>query len=478
MEVDKDNNDSSVIDSLSDFLLPSHIRVRSVSTTDEEDNQSVVTLSSWSGETNSLGGVDESPRTIRKCPTEGSGLDGMVSSLPLSTAERMTPNGVSYVICHVGVKSQVSCTTILLVHGTGMNAGTWFPTIAAIETELIRRAQRDDGKATSLDNLCGIESKTTRKTSSLKSSTISKVMDNKKIFHGAVKVIALDWCGHGKTSTVNKLEKYDESWCEQAMSDIREVLGCEAILRDGKPTEPIVGVGHSIGCTILVDLETKSPETFKGLVFFEPIIKPCRLLDFDEPNFMLGAESLAQQVEQRNFQHLRPPLSSVGRQLRGSGAFGGIFEKWHDHALDAFAQRAFITYNNEIRSRCPTRFEACTFRTAPYLLYRIDHTQITCPIAIAAGAHSNVFAHAAPSEIRRLPDASLQIMAAVAQECQKPASRHVLRGVPRAAWRFPHLAVVSRATHFIPMEQPTWSAKFICDIFVWALTPPSSVASS
>ena len=414
-------------------------------------NASLCSIGSWESDdgavTISSSGSDVSLNSglHRKYPTEGD-LSKLGNVVPKLSEERL--NGVAYLKGIVGADDGPT-TTLLFVHGTGLNAGCWVASIAALHTELQRRGQREASKVVSLDNLCGLAETVHWKTPSSKQPRRAKI-------------IALDWHGHGHSFVENR----DESWIGGSVEDVLAVLKHEG-------GDRVVGVGHSIGCAALTAVEVLHPGTFGGLVFFEPILAPPGGdSSFDMASFSAVASSLALQASRRRLV-LQPPVATLGAQLRGvvpARSYGGIFDRWHDDALQAFAERGFSlsedSSDNLYRPRCGPALEGRAFDDAPKVIDSLTSgiASVKCKVAVAAGARSVVLAHAAPSHYKGAPDASNRLMADIAASFPQPCAKRDLPGFPRAAWRYPHLAVASQTTHFVPMEQPTWTAKFVADV--------------
>mmetsp|Transcript_25493 Transcript_25493/g.82510 ORF Transcript_25493/g.82510 Transcript_25493/m.82510 type:complete len:150 (+) Transcript_25493:3157-3606(+) len=129
------------------------------------------------------------------------------------------------------------------------------------------------------------------------------------------------------------------------------------------------------------------------------------------------------------------------------------------------------------RPRCSPACESAAFEGAPAVVAKLADRldEVTCPVAVAAGARSNVLAHAAPPAYKGAQDASNKLMADVAACFRVRATKRDLPGVPRAAWRYPSLAVSPHTTHFVPMEQPTWTAKFVAEVVHWLAPTPNNL---
>ena len=78
-----------------------------------------------------------------------------------------------------------------------------------------------------------------------------------------IPVLSIDHRGHGMSKETNKT---CTSW-EPFGNDINEVITKYV-------TEPVIGVGHSMGASTLILAALQNPSQFKHLILYEPIMFP------------------------------------------------------------------------------------------------------------------------------------------------------------------------------------------------------------
>ena len=153
-------------------------------------------------------------------------------------------------------------------------------------------------------------------------------------------VLALDLTGHGQTTrSVDDFCWYDLT---------RDVLSCvDARLNEDNAYTNVVGIGHSIGATAVMQAEILHPGTFDGLMAIEPIIPP--------PPYIMSkiAESPLARLTLKRRAHFESKEAAFVR-WRSKKAF----ERWQPEALREFVNGGLVQTCDGFKLRCTPAFEA------------------------------------------------------------------------------------------------------------------------
>ena len=157
----------------------------------------------------------------------------------------------------------------------------------------------------------------------------------------AVPALAWDVRGHGRAPAL----ELPASWWTLG-SDLVELIA--SLDSAGRLPESVVGVGHSMGGTVLVMAELLRPGTFTGLVLVEPVLIP--------PPFVRNPEfSLAQGAARR-----RPVFGSRDELIEAYLA-KPLFQRWHPEAFRAYVDHGFREVPEGLALRCRREVEADVF---------------------------------------------------------------------------------------------------------------------
>lgn len=156
-------------------------------------------------------------------------------------------------------------------------------------------------------------------------------------------VLAWDVRGHGRAPAL----ELPASWWTLGR-DLVELIGS----LDGadRLPESVVGVGHSMGGTVLVMAELLRPGTFTGLVLIEPILIP--------PPFVHNPGlALAQGAARR-----RSVFGSRDELIENYLA-KPLFQRWHPEAFRAYVDHGFHVVPEGLALRCLREVEVELFAT-------------------------------------------------------------------------------------------------------------------
>jgi pimeloyl-ACP methyl ester carboxylesterase len=177
------------------------------------------------------------------------------------------------------------------------------------------------------------------------------------------------------------------------------------VIRDSPSQTLRLGVGHSMGGASLVMAELLAPGTMDGLILIEPIMFP--------PPFQRVEENpLAVQATRR-----RASFSSPREALENFSS-KAAFSAWDVRALRSYVDGGLVERRGRWWLACAPQLEADAYRsgTAHGVYARL--AEVTCPVLILAGEHSDTHPEAFVAHLSTLmSDARYRMI---------PASGHFL----------------------------------------------------
>lgn len=178
----------------------------------------------------------------------------------------------------------------------------------------------------------------------------------------AAPALAWDARGHGRGPAL----EMPASWWTLGR-DLVELIG--DLDRAGRLPESVVGVGHSMGGTVLVLAEFLRPGTFTGLVLVEPVLIP--------PPFVRNPELLLAQGAAR-----RRPVFGSREELIESYLAKPLFQRWYPEAFRAYVDHGFEEVPEGLALRCRREVEAELFATGSECgaFARLD--ELTTPVRL------------------------------------------------------------------------------------------------
>lgn len=238
-------------------------------------------------------------------------------------------------------------------------------------------------------------------------------------------VLALDLTGHGETtrSCTGEFSWYDLS---------KDVLSCLAArLDEGNRYKNIVGIGHSIGATAVMQAEILKPGTFDGIMGIEPIIPPPPYTRLKNKKSALVNATLKRRAL---FESKDNAFARWGSKK--------VFRRWQPEALRAYVEGGLVETSNGFALRCAPEFEAeiysGTSDTYEYL------PLLTAQTLVVGGTDS--------THLRRYEQA-----VGAEYYCE-----HLSNRLPNS---YP-CQMLTGYTHFAPMECPEKIATLIVDYFL------------
>lgn len=327
--------------------------------------------------------------------------------------KRETSSGASFLRGFVGAgyRSDASTPLVVVLHGTGYNAGVWLPTM-------------DELHDLSYERNVGFE------------------------------VILLEWTGHGRSrrcpgSGVDDA-RYDLATL--ARDDVYAVLDAMPKIA-GRRT---YAVAHSIGAQVVVHAELDRPGCFDGISTFEPMIMPRPPLAA-VPKAAAGAK-----VE------VSPFIKTTLKRKNGWASFeaaAAYFQstalgvEWEAKALAGYLQHGVLEQpDGTYALAMDPETEACVYLNSgahggPRAYGRLS--EIECEFHAAAGARSTMsLTHGKVSFDRHIAN-----MRKIAEAVANPLDGELGKDV-NGAYHGP-LLVLDDANHNIIQEDAEWAARFI-----------------
>lgn len=209
-------------------------------------------------------------------------------------------------------------------------------------------------------------------------------------------IVAFDFRSHGHSP---KLEEH--SWTHFG-DDVAEVLS--------RVGGPVVGVGHSMGATALLQSALATPERYLGQVLVEPIVFPPDTFDSLDHPLVLGASR-----RRRQFDSAADALANFREKP--------VFARWVDDALVAYVEGGIVREADKWVLACEPIHEAEVFSRSGSddVFGRLE--QLDVPIWLVVGEDTDTY---------------------------PPGYVEILRDRIAGA----ELTYVGGAGHFVPMEQP------------------------
>ncbi|NOY57130.1 MAG: alpha/beta hydrolase [Actinobacteria bacterium] len=209
-------------------------------------------------------------------------------------------------------------------------------------------------------------------------------------------IIAWDAPGHGDAEP---LSSFPVDWWDFARHGLEVISGI---------TEPVVGVGHSMGGAALAMAELLAPGRFAGLVLIEPVIFPLAVGRRELSLLVQGAlrrrdgfKSIDAAVE-----HYRRPFAS-----------------WDRRALEAYVRGGLVERDGVWRLKCRPEVEAEVYRGGITHGAYLRLGELDLPVLVLAGERSAAFTADYIAEFTAL--------------------------IPNARFE-----ILPNASHFAPMERP------------------------
>lgn len=202
-----------------------------------------------------------------------------------------------------------------------------------------------------------------------------------------------DLPGHGLTSTSRDARPVitEPDWnrmAEQVAASVRR-----------RSSEPVVGIGHSLGGVVTLLAAAQYPTLFSRLILIDPVIYSTEVLAFQA---MMKATGLWQkrafirrvQARQAHWPDREAAMASLRRK--------GLYRDWCDDALTAFVSHGMKQQpDNSLRLACDPHTEAAIFASRPRRLWS-SVNQLRCPVDILVADASYPFIRRAVKRAERL----------------------------------------------------------------------------
>lgn len=164
-------------------------------------------------------------------------------------------------------------------------------------------------------------------------------------------------------------------------------------------SDPVIGIGHSLGGILNVMAAAARPDLYKALVLLDPVL-------------FSGTRSVLWGLMKRSRQAHKMPLrvGAIRRRdvwpnrevVRNSWTNKAAFEGWTDDAFEAYIQAGFCDdeASDGVRLRYPKAWEARIFELTPHNLWH-DVARLEMPVLVLRGEHSDTFMAQSAAKFRR-----------------------------------------------------------------------------
>ncbi len=195
--------------------------------------------------------------------------------------------------------------------------------------------------------------------------------------------------------------------------------------------EPVIGIGHSMGATALLQAARRHPQAFNALVLIEPAMThawQARLLPFI-PMWLI--DRLGPSGPTRRKRDRWPDADAY----RASAKRSGLYDRFSKEAMDALVAAAVAPRGDQVALTFPKAWEAMFFTLAPHPSRDAEATRI--PL-VALRAASSIFLDDARwnALLRARPDAITRQLAGYGHllplEAPEKTARAVVAGLREA----------------------------------------------
>ena len=208
-------------------------------------------------------------------------------------------------------------------------------------------------------------------------------------------LMASDLPGHGLTPVRNM--KWPD-WNQMADTLAQNVVSAAS--------EPVVGIGHSMGGVITLLMAAKYPRLFRQIILLDPVLFPSHILVGQrvvQKTGLWGKLPLVQKAKRRQSQ-----WGSVD-QMYASLKQKSLYKEWHPIALKSFCETGSVDHDGGAKLACNPNWEANIFGSAPSGLWGAVQS-LRVPTHILVADHGFDFIPGSVKRARRInPHISSQL---------------------------------------------------------------------
>ncbi|KAJ1983729.1 hypothetical protein H4R34_001107 [Dimargaris verticillata] len=283
--------------------------------------------------------------------------------------------------------------TLLFAHATGFHKELWEPIIARLPLE---SSSMEEAPAAA---------KTQAVVPILSEYPWTAALPTAVPWH-IEQIVTFDIWNHGDSAVANQGTLTDDESVFRGSED------CSVLLAQLQITTPLIGVGHSMGGTVLMMLETMRPGTFTTILSIDPAI-------------YFSQRTLGRLAHQASKRRSAWPSWQAASQYFNSNPF---YDHWHPEVRDLHVRYGLTTASDgaSVQLKCSPTQEALLYACAgPGSRWTIEHLhEVRCPVRFMLAEKSFL--------------------------CPQP---HFVRDVVKAC-RLVDAVQVKSVGHFIPMEAP------------------------
>ena len=237
-------------------------------------------------------------------------------------------------------------------------------------------------------------------------------------------IIASDIRGHGGSDQLS-MEPI-RTWAVFA-EDLK-------LLIENKMTQPVIGMGHSLGAVTTCIAAAKYPHLFSGIVLLDPVILPRRM------HWLIGAArrlGLAGNIPQaRGARRRRQNFRGKKEALKLFAAGRGVFKTWSKEFIHAYMECGLLEKDPETAVlKCDPELEAQIFESVPAGTWRYAR-KISCPVLAVRGELSDTFWADSAERLKRvmadyelvtIPDSGHFVPMEKPRDCAQAISNFITR---------------------------------------------------
>jgi pimeloyl-ACP methyl ester carboxylesterase len=237
-------------------------------------------------------------------------------------------------------------------------------------------------------------------------------------------IIASDIRGHGGSDQLS-MEPI-RTWAVFA-EDLK-------LLIENKMTQPVIGMGHSLGAVTTCIAAAKYPHLFSGIVLLDPVILPRRM------HWLIGAArrlGLAGNIPQaRGARRRRQNFRGKKEALKLFAAGRGVFKTWSKEFIHAYMECGLLEKDPETAVlKCDPELEAQIFESVPAGIWRYAR-KISCPVLAVRGELSDTFWADSAERLKRvmadyelvtIPDSGHFVPMEKPRDCAQAISNFITR---------------------------------------------------
>ncbi len=201
-------------------------------------------------------------------------------------------------------------------------------------------------------------------------------------------VLAPDLPGHGESRWNGRI---------QAWADIATFYS-DHFTRN-PPKTPMVGMGHSIGGIVMMQLAIKHPQWFSRIILLDPVMLPKRILAAMRVLRLLSLSHLIPLVNAANHRKVQFPSRQVALEHYSKKQ---VFSRWEPQFLEAYVESCLHeTESGILQLSCAPHLESSIYQSIPSNVWSLP-ARLKTPSLFLIGRYSDTVNRKGMQRIQRL----------------------------------------------------------------------------